>query len=194
MTAFHETAPEGPTANLAAAMQALVPTLHTDRLVLRAPVIGDFDAFAAMVLGPQGRFYGHRQTREDAWADFMQLTGTWYLRGHGAWTVTDKASGAVLGFVQIGAEPGDREPELGYLVSEAAEGKGIALEAAEAVRAQALGPFALPSLVSYVAPENSRSIALAGRLGTRRDEAAEADMPEDDRALVFRHAPLGRDA
>lgn len=194
MTSFFETAPSGPTAALAEAMQALVPILETERLVLRAPRIEDFDAFAAMVLGPQGRHYGDCETRADAWSEFILLTGTWYLRGHGAWTVTEKASGTVLGFVQIGAEPGDHEPELGFLLSQDVEGQGIGREAAEAVRAQALGPFALPSLVSYVDPANARSIALALRLGATRDEAAEALMSEEDRTLVFRHAPTRRPA
>jgi RimJ/RimL family protein N-acetyltransferase len=194
VTAFHETAPKGPTAALAAAMKALVPVLQTRRLTLRAPAIGDFDAFAAMVLGPRGRHFGDCQTRAEAWAEFIQLTGTWYLRGHGAWTVTDRTDGTVLGFVQIGAEPGDAEPELGFIVSEAAEGRGIAREAAEAVRAQALGRFALPALVSYVDPENVRSIALAKNLGATRDPAAEAALPDGDRPLVFRHAPRERPA
>ncbi len=194
MTAFHETAPQGPTAALAAAMQALVPVLETPRLTLRAPAIGDFDAFARMLLGPQGRHYGACRSRAEAWAEFIQLTGTWYLRGHGAWTVTDRTDGTVLAFIQIGAEPGAAEPELGFLVSEAAEGQGIGREAAEAVRAQALGPFALPALVSYVDPANARSIALVERLGATRDPAAEATLPDGDRPLVFRHAPPERPA
>ena len=187
MRPFHETAPTGPTAARAAAMQALVPVLETPRLILRAPRIEDFDAFAAMVLGPQGEHYGSCQTREDAWAEFIQLCVTWLLRGHGAWTVTDKATSEVLGVVQIGAEPGDQEPELGWIVSEAAEGKGIAQEAAKAVREEALGGFALSSLVSYIHHRNHRSVALAERLGAIRDQAAEARL--DDEFRVYRHAP-----
>ena len=99
---FHETPPTGAAADLAAGMQALIPVLETERLVLRAPRIEDFDAFAAMVDGPRGAFFGHPKTRADAWEIFMQLTGTWPLRGHGAWTVTDRASGTVLGMVLIG--------------------------------------------------------------------------------------------
>ncbi|WP_422025366.1 GNAT family N-acetyltransferase [Roseovarius sp.] len=190
---FHETPPTGATADLAARIQALIPVLETERLVLRAPRIEDFEAFAAMVDGPRGSFFGHPQTRADAWEIFMQLTGTWPLRGHGAWTITDRASGAVLGMVLIGAEPGDMEPELGWAVTPEAEGRGIAFEAAQAVRDHAFGPLGLTRLVSYVDADNIRSVALAERLGATRDQAAEAALPEADRCAVYRHsAPGGR--
>ncbi|KZY32151.1 hypothetical protein A3731_04265 [Roseovarius sp. HI0049] len=188
---FHETPSTGATADLAARMQALIPVLETERLILRAPRIEDFDAFAAMVDGPRGTFFGHPKTRADAWELFMQLIGTWSLRGHGAWTVTDRTTGAVLGIVQIGAEPGDMEPELGWLVSAGAERKGIAFEAAQAARDHAFGPLGLDRLVSYVDADNIRSAALAQRLGATRDPDAEAAMPEADRCVVYRHAAPG---
>ena len=189
MIDFHETAPSGPTAQIAMAMQALIPVIETERLRLRAPRIEDFDAFANAVSGPRGQYYGDYDDREGAWADFIQLTGTWLLRGHGAWTVTDKTTHAVLGLVQIGAEPGDQEPELGFIVSQEAEGKSVAFEAAKAVRDHGFGAFKLPSLVSYVDAQNARSAALARRLGAQRDKTAEAGFPKDDRPLVFRHQP-----
>jgi len=43
---------------------------------------------------------------------------------------------------------------------------------------------AISSLVSYIDPENSRSIALAERLGAWPDEFATAD---DETDLVYRH-------
>ncbi|MEL7026999.1 MAG: GNAT family N-acetyltransferase, partial [Pseudomonadota bacterium] len=42
----------------------------------------------------------------------------------------------------------------------------------------------LSTLVSYIDPENARSIALAERLGAVRDD--EAEKPEDN-PLVYRH-------
>ena len=187
-TPFHESASAGPAAALAAGLQERVPGLETDRLILRAPRIEDFQVFADIVLGPQGRFYGAPQDRKAAWREFMQITGTWYFRGHGAWAAASRDSGDVLGFVNIGAEPGDMEPELGFLVAAEAEGKGIAAEAGAAVLEYAFGTLALDSLVSYVDPLNARSCRLLERLGARRDPAAEAALPGDDKAFVFRHA------
>ncbi len=186
MTPFHETSPTGPAAELAHQMQSLIPVLETERLILRAPRIEDFDDFADAATGARGIHYGDYDDREGAWGDFIQLTGTWMLRGHGVWTVTDRTDGKVLGFVQIGAEPGDREPELGFLVTAQAEGRGIAREAARAVRAHAFGTLGLASLVSYVDPKNARSNRLALRLGATRDAQAEAAFA-DDPIRVYRH-------
>ncbi|MEM6482414.1 MAG: GNAT family N-acetyltransferase [Pseudomonadota bacterium] len=170
-------------------MQALVPVLETERLILRAPRMEDFNAMADMLLGPRGRFYGNCKTRDEVWGEFLQLTATWYLSGFGAWTAVDKETDEIVGFFQIGAEPGDHEPELGYVVSQKAEGRGFAFEASEAVRNYALAEFELSSLVSYVDAANSRSIALSQRLGGTRDAKAEALVAaEDDPCLVFRYA------
>ncbi|MEM9844221.1 MAG: GNAT family N-acetyltransferase [Pseudomonadota bacterium] len=189
MTAFFETPSSGPTAALAAQMRALVPVLETERLVLRAPCMEDFNALADMLLGPRGKYYGDCKTRDEIWGEFIQVTATWYLSGFGAWTAVDKATGEIQGFFQIGAEPGDHEPELGYVVSQQAEGKGIAFEASSAVRDFALDRFELSSLVSYVDAENTRSVALANRLGGKRDTQAEAIVAADgDPCLVFRYA------
>ncbi|MEM8731086.1 MAG: GNAT family N-acetyltransferase [Pseudomonadota bacterium] len=180
-----ETAHAGPAAERAAGMRAEIPVLETERLTLRAPVLEDFQTYAEIVLSPRGRHLDIT-SRDDAWYDFAAACGNWLLRGHGIWTVTDTAQGATLGFVLLGFEPGDGEPELGYLLSEAAEGQGIGHEAAQAVLHHARTALHLPRLVSYVDVANDRSIALAQRLGGRRDDAcAEAD----DTTLVFRHLP-----
>ncbi|MEM9500032.1 MAG: GNAT family N-acetyltransferase [Pseudomonadota bacterium] len=192
MTSFHETPSSGPTAALAAQIQALVPVLETERLILRAPKMEDFNAIADMLLGPRGKYYGDCKTRDEVWGEFIQLTATWYLSGFGAWTAVDKATGETRGFFHIGAEPGDQEPELGYVVAQDVEGQGFAYEACAAVRDVALRDFALGSLVSYVDAANTRSVALARRLGGTRDAKAEAAVAEIEApCLVFRYAGPG---
>lgn len=190
MTAFHETPPTGSCADLAARFQALVPVLETERLVLRAPRIEDFQPFADTVLSDRGHFFGHPQNRGDAWYEFIQLNVTWMLRGHGAWAVTDRATGTLYGFVHIGAEPGDMEAELGYVMTEEAEGKGIAFEACKAARGYAFGTLGFKTLVSCIDPANTRSAALAKRLGATRDPSAEA-MFDDGPNHIYRHPKPG---
>ena len=117
-------------------------------------------------------------SREDAWLDFAQMVAGWMLRGHGLWSVERRADGALIGFVPLGFEPGDREPELGFLFLAEAEGQGYAREAAEAARDFAFGASSAGApLVSYVAPENLRSIRLAERLGARREPALDRRRP-----------------
>ena len=70
---------------------------------------------------------------------------------------------------------------IGFLFLAEAEGRGYAREAAEAARGFAFGRLGWTSVVSYVDPDNVRSVRLAGRLGARRDAATV------DGALVFRH-------
>ncbi len=180
----------GPAAALAAALAAMIPGIETSRLRLRAPRIGDFGAWAAIECGERGRHIGGPMRRDEAWLDFTQATATWLLRGHGLWTVEGKDDGALLGFVLIGFEPGDREPELGFLFSEAAEGRGFAYEAALAARSHAFGALGWDTLVSYIDPGNDRSARLAERLGATRDHAAEAAY--DEPVLVYRHHREGR--
>ncbi len=189
MTLPHECPATGPTAALAAQIQGHVPRIETARLILRAPRIEDFETYAEIACSDRATGIGGPMTRAEAWADFAQVCVTWYLRGHGGWTVVRREGGAPLGFVLIGFEPGDRAPELGFLFTAAAEGQGFAAEAAQAARDHGFGPFALESLVSYIDPANTRSIALAERLGAMRDAEAEAALGPDVVCLVYRHAP-----
>jgi RimJ/RimL family protein N-acetyltransferase len=179
----HEIPTGGAAADFAAKLAAAIPVIETQRLRLRAPRLADFDAWAEVLCGPAGPHLGGPFDRDDAFTEFAAACGTWLLRGHGPWTVEPRAGGAPLGFVLIGFEPGDREPELGFLFRPEAEGRGLAAEAARAAldHARAAG---LPALVSYVAPDNGRSLALVRRLGARRDGTL-------DGCEVWRHLPEG---
>lgn len=182
----HERPPApGPAADLAARMRALVPVLGTGRLTLRAPEIADFPMVAAIACGPRAKGIGGPMSREDAWGEFAQMTMTWLLRGHGYWSVTETSSGRLLGFTGIGFEPGDREPELGYAFAEAAEGQGFATEAVARARDWGFSEAGLSTFVSYIFACNTRSIALAERLGAVRDTPEDWDAPD---TLVFRHS------
>jgi len=175
----------GSALKLAQAISSHVPVITTERLRLRAPRTEDFALFNEIVRGPRGEHFGE-MTRESAWLDFAQMAAGWVLRGHGAWTVEPLRGGDPLGFVLLGLDPEDPETELGYLLSEAAEGQGYGFEAARAALGFAFEALGWCTLVSYIAPENTRSIALAERLGARRD----GELTEPDGSvsiLVYRH-------
>ena len=180
MTRAHELPLSNGAARLGAAIRAQVPVLADGDLVLRAPELGDFDAYAGIVCGERADPMGGPLTRAEAWDDFARMTATWLWRGHGVWTVTQ--GGAVMGFVLIGFEPGDAEPELGYLFTAPAEGRGLATRAARLVLDHARGAQGVDSLVSYIAPGHARSQAVARRLGARLDGLR-------DGSEVWRHLP-----
>ncbi|MEO1536654.1 MAG: GNAT family N-acetyltransferase [Pseudomonadota bacterium] len=186
MTARHELPTPGPAAKLAETFAALAPVITTDRLVLRAPKLSDFPACAEIAGSEHGRFIGGPMGREDAWAEFAKMTAGWMLHGHGGFTIVDAADVTVYGFVILGLEPGDLEIELGFALTQTGEGKSIAFEAASAVRDWAARELNLSGLVSYIDPDNARSIALATRLKAVRDSEAEAAL-NDEGTLVFRH-------
>lgn len=188
MTARHEQATPGPAEQLAAMFNALAPQLRTNRFVLRAPILSDFSACAEIACSDRGRFVGGPMSREDAWAEFTAMVAGWALHGHGGFAILD-ADDTVLGFIVLGLEPGDREVELGFALTAPAEGNGVAEECARAVRDWAAKDLGLTELVSYIDPENTRSIALAERLGAKRDTTAEAAF--EDGTQVYRH-PKGQ--
>jgi RimJ/RimL family protein N-acetyltransferase len=185
MTAPHERPVPGPAAYFAAQLCAHLPVIETERLRLRAPRLSDFDAWAEIFTGPAGPHLGGPFGRDDAFTELAATCGLWLLRGHGLWAVEPKTGGEVLGFVLIGFEPGDREPELGYLFRPGAEGQGYATEAALALRDHAFMALGMDRLVSYIDPDNPRSIRVAERLGALRD----ADF---DGAQVWVHGGVAR--
>ncbi|KNG94494.1 GNAT family N-acetyltransferase [Pseudaestuariivita atlantica] len=160
-----ETPTGGKAPAMAATVRATIPALDTTRLHLRAPRVEDFACYAKIVCGERGQYVGGPMSREDAWFDFLSLASGWMLHGHGGWTVTSRDTGAPLGFVVLGMEPGDLEPELGFLFLPEGEGQGFAHEAAAAARDFARATLELPALVSYIDTGNTRSVALANRLG-----------------------------
>lgn len=184
MSAPHETPIPGAAADFAVALAAHLPVLTSARLRLRAPALEDFDLWARIFCGPAGVQLGGPFDRDEAFGEFAATAGLWLLRGHGLWTITARDSGATLGFALIGFEPGDQEPELGWLLAPEAEGQGFATEAARLVldHARALG---MAPLISYIDADNARSAALARRLGARRDPAAEAAV--DHVCHAYRH-------
>ncbi|MES2144020.1 MAG: GNAT family N-acetyltransferase [Pseudomonadota bacterium] len=170
----------------AAALAAVVPALRTDRLFLRVPRLADFDASAAIFRSDRAVHIGRPFTIEDAWDDFCRLSAGWLLRGHGIWAVETHPRASV-GFVLIGFEPGDAEPELGWFLSDHAQGHGYATEAARAARAYGFATLGLARLVSYVAPANRASAHVAERLGA----GIEGQLDGSD---IWVHRPVAKGA
>ncbi|PDT03446.1 GNAT family N-acetyltransferase [Rhizobium chutanense] len=159
-------------------------TIRTERLRLRMPEIGDFEAYARLMASPRSAGMGGPFDLRAAWGMFCHDVALWQLFGHGALMIDLTETGECVGQVGINHGPLFPEKELGWFVYDGHEGRGYATEAALALRDWAFGTLKLPSLVSYIAPGNVASIAVARRLGARLDPAAPRDDPRD---LVYRH-------
>lgn len=164
------------------------PVLVTERLVLRAPELADFDAYAGFMAAPRAEHVGYPMTREQAWRYFGHHVGHWALRGFGTFFMAPKAGGPALGMIMAWQPEGHPEREIGWcLFTDAADGKGFATEGARAVLAHVFRDLGWDTAVSYIAPQNTASARLAERLGARLDPDAAQPEPEDP-AQVWRHA------
>lgn len=161
-----------------------IPTLTTERLTLRAPVVDDFAAYAHLLASPRSVGMGGPYAQREAWGIFCHEVAGWTLFGHGALTVELRDTGHCVGQVGINHGPLFPEKELGWLLYEGHEGQGYATEAAAALRDWAARTLGLDRLVSYIHPKNARSIAVAERLGAVLDRHAQVQDPGD---LVYRH-------
>lgn len=150
-----------------------IPVIETERLILRGPRESDFEAFAAFGASERSKFVGGPFPRPRSWGGFLASFGHWALRGYGMWMLEDKASGATAGRVGMIYNDGWDEPELGWHIFDGFEGKGLAHEAAKAARDYAARHFGLDGVISYIDPANTRSVALAERLGARFEREGE---------------------
>jgi RimJ/RimL family protein N-acetyltransferase len=163
-----------------------IPRLTTERLILRAPVADDFPAYARLRASPRAAYMAGPFNVRAAWGAFCHDVACWTLFGHGALMVDLRATGDCVGQVGISHGPLFPDKELGWLVYEGHEGQGYATEAAKALRDWAAEALGLDRLVSYIDARNTRSIAVAERLGAVLDPHAAKQDPED---LVYRHRP-----
>jgi RimJ/RimL family protein N-acetyltransferase len=155
----------------------IAPTLHTERLTLRMPVLGDFEHRAAFYASDRSAWEGGPMGRAQAWRVWASDVGLWPLRGYGPFSV--EADGAYLGEVGIYQAAEYPGPELGWFVVPEAEGKGYALEAARAVMGWVRRSFGWDQITSIIDAGNARSIALGLRLGGRIDPAGQGIDPGD---------------
>jgi RimJ/RimL family protein N-acetyltransferase len=162
-----------------------IPTITTQRLILRAPRVDDFPEYAAMLATPRAQGMGGPYSTKEAWGLFCHDVAGWALFGHGALMIDLSTTGECIGQVGINHGPLFAEKELGWLVYEGQEGRGYATEAAAALRDWAGEVLGLRNLVSYIHPRNHQSIAVAARLGAYLDGTAPRLDPDD---LVYRHA------
>ena len=149
-------------------------SLETRRLRLRALEPDDLDFVALMLADPMVmRFYPRLYTRDEAvmWIDRQRER---YARdGHGLWIAEDRPSGTPVGQVGLVMQSVDGEalPEIGYLLHHRWWKKGLATEAACAVRDWAFEVRRYTRLVSLIRPVNSPSRRVAERVGMRRWKA-----------------------
>ena len=161
--------------------------LTTPRLTLRPPAPQDWPAFHAFMMSDRATAFGSHGNLGRAFRSFAAELGHWQIFGIGMWAVTWTGDDTARALIGPWCPPDWPEREVGWMVLDpAAEGTGLATEAAQAAIADAFGRLGWPTVVSYVAPGNHRSIRLARKLGAVHDPAAPQPVPATP-VLVFRH-------
>lgn len=161
------------------------PTLTTTRLVLRGPQKSDLTAFTAWVTRSERMAaVGGPTTERDAWRGFIAGIGHWHWHGYGFFTVTERKSGIAVGRVGVINHIEWPQPEMAWHMFDGYEGRSYAFEAACAVRDWAGRSLGLEPLVSLISPSNTRSLALATRLGASEERRGVID---GENVIVFRH-------
>ncbi|MEM6637071.1 MAG: GNAT family N-acetyltransferase [Pseudomonadota bacterium] len=167
-----------------------VPRLETERLVLRGHRFSDFEPMAQHWESPRTRHIGGPLDRREAWRDFSTDCAQWTLRGFGMWILEETSSGETAGWVGFFYPDHYKEPELGWILFEAFEGRGLAYEAALAAREYGSAQWDIKQPPSFIDIDNHRSVALAKRLGATLESTQEKDRGS---YFVYRHpAPGGR--
>jgi len=162
-------------------------TLQTARLILRPPAPQDWPAFHDFMMSDRATAFGSHKDLARAFRSFAAELGHWQIFGYGMWAVTARGEDTALGLVGPWTPPDWPEREVGWMIlSGAAEGAGIATEAARAAIRHAYEVLGWPTVVSYIGPDNTRSIRLAEKLGARLDPAAPQPRPADP-VLIYRH-------
>lgn len=160
------------------------PILETPRLRLRGHVLSDMEAFAAFFKGERAALVDSPQNKTHLWYGFSSEVGSWDLMGFGGWAIETR-EGQLIGQIAITHPPHFPEREIGWILFDGFEGQGFATEAATAALHWAWEQ-GMDTLVSYIERSNTRSIALAERLGAVLDPEAKN---YDDEDVVYRHRP-----
>lgn len=148
-----------------------VPSITTERLVLRAWRQEDLDPFAQMCADPEVARYLGGQTldRDQSWRSIALFMGHWALRGYGLWVVERRADGRFIGRVGLWRPEGWPGLEVGWALTRSAWKQGYATEAARASMQFAWTALDATELISLIHPANHASQRVAERLGLRRD-------------------------
>jgi RimJ/RimL family protein N-acetyltransferase len=147
-------------------------TIESPRLILRRFTDSDLVPFLAYLNDPHvARYqswesYTEQQAREviEKQKDLVPgLPGQWFT-----FALELKETGALIGHVALSTRE-DKQAEIGFTLSRAAHGKGLAFEAAACVLDYAFKKLKLHRVIAITDCENERSIALLERLDMRRE-------------------------
>ena len=170
------------------------PLLVTERLELRVPAKDDLAIMRAIVDEPAtGRFLAPSRSTSDHFQRFCRNAGSWLLYGYGSFMLRERGGRQLIGnagvfhsFRGLG-EDFDDAPEAGWILRADCVGQGLAREAMSAAFAWFEREHGRRRIVCMISPGNTRSTALAERLGFA--PLREAELPDGTAVHLFERVP-----
>ncbi len=163
------------------------PTL---RLRFALPAAHHVPAATAFYTSDRAAVRGWACLPHEAWRNFAALIGHHALRGFGPFVAESLDDGRPVGLFGPWHPEGQPEAEIKWTLWHGAdEGRGLAFEAARAMLAHAFTTLGWSGAVSYIRPDNTRSLTLAARLGAAQDGIW--TTPRGTTVQVWRHHPGG---
>ena len=146
-----------------------IPEVETDRLMLRRATTEHLNVWAAQIFGdPDVMMYLPKRDMtpyaraERALNNYNRL---WASHQLGGWVLTEKHTGQFVGHCHISHLDETDEFELGYCLSKAFWGKGLATEAARAATRYGFESRGLERIMALTFPENKASQRVLGHIG-----------------------------
>ncbi len=180
------------------------PTLLTGRLILRPLEESDLDAYTELHSFPEVRRSLRLPDdfdRGQAWLSMARTRGQWELRGTGQFALEERSTGRLVGRAGLHRPEQEDWPgvEVGWALRPDVWGRGYATEAGTASLAYAFDVMGLAEVFSTILPDNTRSQAVAARLGlTLVEERVLSNFPSEPHGIwrIRRHewaaSPLSR--
>jgi len=163
-------------------MTATLPTLATDRLILRPWRDSDLAPFAALNADPEVMEHFPATLSAAAAAKLAAgIRADMAERGFGWWAAEVPGEAPFIGFVGL-SEPSFEASftpcvEVGWRLARPFWGRGYATEGARAALRFGFEDLGLPEVVSFTTTTNARSQAVMRRLGMAHDPADDFDHP-----------------
>ena len=157
------------------------PVLFTERLLLRRPAAEDLDGWAAFAADPVATEHlGGPVDRATAWRQLCTMAGAWEINGFAMFSVIERATGKWVGRLGPWQPEGWPGTEVGWGVAAEFAGRGYAYEGAVAAMDYAVDVLGWARIIHTIAPENTRSIRLAQRLGSTNGGPVRLPSPYAD--------------
>lgn len=152
--------------------------IETERLILRPPQGGDFDAYAIASADPEvRRFLGGVVERPLAWRHFLQKAGAWPIQGFSMFSVIEKSSQSWVGLLGPWYPEGWPGREVGWSLARHAWGKGYATEGAAAAMDFVFDVLGWDEVIHSIDSDNIASQKVAQRLGSCRRGSSRLPLP-----------------